>query len=79
MTYRSEGVPLGSVAVYRPGRLRPGDTAMSGLEASDLVEGLDGALKDARRVLPTGYAAPGSDVRVTRRPKTMKWVGRQIE
>jgi len=29
MTYRSEGVPFGSVAAYRPGRPRPGDTPMT--------------------------------------------------
>ena len=29
MTYRSEGVPFGSVAAYRPGRPRSGDTAMT--------------------------------------------------
>lgn len=29
MTYRSEGVPFGSVAAYRPGRPHPGDTPMT--------------------------------------------------
>lgn len=29
MTYRSEGVPFGSVAAYRPGQPRAGDTAMT--------------------------------------------------
>ena len=29
MTYHSEGVPFGSVAAYRPGRPRSGDTAMT--------------------------------------------------
>lgn len=29
MTYRSEGVPFGSVAAYRPGRPRAGDTPMT--------------------------------------------------